>query len=166
MQLDEKVHVQIIIKAGVPEALVLDTKSRCGSQLAGLRAQSWDQTLINLVAHCIRYLDQIPKLRERKDALKHKNIQLIFLVFKYLFQVVKAFIVLNPDQKSNDQEQLKKEIQEHVKRATAPYKYPRKVGILIMNNICLVFWKFSAVYFFHFNEHSPQTCYTKYSKLN
>ncbi|XP_054549790.1 acyl-coenzyme A synthetase ACSM3, mitochondrial [Talpa occidentalis] len=42
-------------------------------------------------------------------------------------EVVKAFIVLNPDYKSHDQQQLKKEIQEHVKKTTAPYKYPRKV---------------------------------------
>ncbi|XP_060261781.1 acyl-coenzyme A synthetase ACSM3, mitochondrial isoform X3 [Ovis aries] len=81
-------------------------------------------------------------------------------------EVVKAFIVLNPDYKSHDQEQLKKEIQEHVKRNTAPYKYPRKVGTLIKNNISLVFWKFSAVYFFHFNEHSLEMCYTKHFKLN
>ncbi|MXQ90026.1 hypothetical protein E5288_WYG013952 [Bos mutus] len=45
-------------------------------------------------------------------------------------EVVKAFIVLNPDYKSHDQEQLKKEIQEHVKRNTAPYKYPRKVEFI------------------------------------
>ncbi|XP_034844003.1 acyl-coenzyme A synthetase ACSM3, mitochondrial isoform X2 [Mirounga leonina] len=42
-------------------------------------------------------------------------------------EVVKAFIVLTPEYKSHDQEQLKKEIQEHVKKTTAPYKYPRKV---------------------------------------
>ncbi|XP_074179219.1 acyl-coenzyme A synthetase ACSM3, mitochondrial isoform X1 [Rhinolophus sinicus] len=42
-------------------------------------------------------------------------------------EVVKAFIVLNPDYKLHDQERLKKEIQEHVKKTTAPYKYPRKV---------------------------------------
>ncbi|XP_022356115.1 acyl-coenzyme A synthetase ACSM3, mitochondrial [Enhydra lutris kenyoni] len=42
-------------------------------------------------------------------------------------EVVKAFIVLAPDYMSHDQEQLKKEIQEHVKKTTAPYKYPRKV---------------------------------------
>uniref|UniRef100_A0ABI7Z0Z7 medium-chain acyl-CoA ligase n=1 Tax=Felis catus TaxID=9685 RepID=A0ABI7Z0Z7_FELCA len=41
-------------------------------------------------------------------------------------EVVKAFIVLSHDYKSHDQEQLKKEIQEHVKKITAPYKYPRK----------------------------------------
>uniref|UniRef100_A0A8D1E0Y9 medium-chain acyl-CoA ligase n=1 Tax=Sus scrofa TaxID=9823 RepID=A0A8D1E0Y9_PIG len=45
-------------------------------------------------------------------------------------EVVKAFIVLNPDYKSHDQEQLKKEIQEHVKRTTAPYKYPRKIEFI------------------------------------
>ncbi|XP_057551538.1 acyl-coenzyme A synthetase ACSM3, mitochondrial isoform X2 [Hippopotamus amphibius kiboko] len=45
-------------------------------------------------------------------------------------EVVKAFIVLNSDYKSHDQEQLKKEIQEHVKRTTAPYKYPRKVEFI------------------------------------
>lgn len=57
----------------------------------------------------------------------------------FFFQVVKAFIVLSHDYKSHDQEQLKKEIQEHVKKITAPYKYPRKVSILIMMTICLVF---------------------------
>ncbi|ERE80005.1 acyl-coenzyme A synthetase ACSM3, mitochondrial [Cricetulus griseus] len=45
-------------------------------------------------------------------------------------EVVKAFIVLNAEYKSHDQEQLKKEIQEHVKRTTAPYKYPRKVEFI------------------------------------
>uniref|UniRef100_A0A8C3W299 medium-chain acyl-CoA ligase n=1 Tax=Catagonus wagneri TaxID=51154 RepID=A0A8C3W299_9CETA len=45
-------------------------------------------------------------------------------------EVVKAFIVLNPDYQSHDQEQLKKEIQEHVKRTTAPYKYPRKIEFI------------------------------------
>ncbi|XP_012866607.1 PREDICTED: acyl-coenzyme A synthetase ACSM3, mitochondrial [Dipodomys ordii] len=45
-------------------------------------------------------------------------------------EVVKAFIVLNPDYKSQDQEQLKVEIQEHVKKTTAPYKYPRKIEFI------------------------------------
>ncbi|XP_019285854.1 acyl-coenzyme A synthetase ACSM3, mitochondrial isoform X3 [Panthera pardus] len=45
-------------------------------------------------------------------------------------EVVKAFIVLSHDYKSHDQEQLKKEIQEHVKKITAPYKYPRKVEFI------------------------------------
>ena len=38
-------------------------------------------------------------------------------------QVVKATIVLARSYKPS--EQLKKELQEHVKRVTAPYKYPR-----------------------------------------
>lgn len=42
-------------------------------------------------------------------------------------EVVKAFIVLNPEFLSHDREQLIKELQHHVKSVTAPYKYPRKV---------------------------------------
>ncbi|XP_006758721.1 PREDICTED: acyl-coenzyme A synthetase ACSM1, mitochondrial, partial [Myotis davidii] len=42
-------------------------------------------------------------------------------------QVVKAFIVLTPEFLSHDPDQLAKELQEHVKAVTAPYKYPRKV---------------------------------------
>ncbi|XP_078009006.1 acyl-coenzyme A synthetase ACSM3, mitochondrial isoform X3 [Phascolarctos cinereus] len=42
-------------------------------------------------------------------------------------EVVKAFVVLKPDYKSHDPEKIKNELQEHVKRMTAPYKYPRKV---------------------------------------
>ncbi|XP_014398435.1 PREDICTED: acyl-coenzyme A synthetase ACSM1, mitochondrial [Myotis brandtii] len=42
-------------------------------------------------------------------------------------QVVKAFIVLTPQFLSHDPDQLTKELQEHVKAVTAPYKYPRKV---------------------------------------
>lgn len=55
-------------------------------------------------------------------------------------EVVKAFIVLNPDYKSHDQEQLKKEIQEHVKKTTAPYKYPRKVGVPGTSDVSPVLW--------------------------
>ncbi|XP_055467517.1 acyl-coenzyme A synthetase ACSM1, mitochondrial-like [Psammomys obesus] len=44
-----------------------------------------------------------------------------------ILQVVKAFIVLTPEFLSHDQEQLTKELQQHVKSVTAPYKYPRKV---------------------------------------
>ncbi len=40
-------------------------------------------------------------------------------------QVVKATIILAPDYKSRAGEELVKEIQEHVKNVTAPYKYPR-----------------------------------------
>lgn len=42
-------------------------------------------------------------------------------------EVVKAFIVLNPEFQSHNADQLTKELQEHVKSVTAPYKYPRKV---------------------------------------
>ncbi|XP_068952166.1 acyl-coenzyme A synthetase ACSM3, mitochondrial [Petaurus breviceps papuanus] len=42
-------------------------------------------------------------------------------------EVVKAFVVLKPDYKSHDPEKIKNELQEHAKRTTAPYKYPRKV---------------------------------------
>jgi acyl-coenzyme A synthetase/AMP-(fatty) acid ligase len=40
-------------------------------------------------------------------------------------EVVKAFVVLAPGYVASDQ--LKKEVQEHVKRVTAPYKYPRRI---------------------------------------
>ena len=43
-------------------------------------------------------------------------------------QVVKAFIVLTPNFLSHDKDQLTKELQQHVKSMTAPYKYPRKVS--------------------------------------
>uniref|UniRef100_A0A3P8Y3G9 medium-chain acyl-CoA ligase n=1 Tax=Esox lucius TaxID=8010 RepID=A0A3P8Y3G9_ESOLU len=42
-------------------------------------------------------------------------------------EVVKAFVVLTPEYKSQDQDQLVKKLQTHVKEVTAPYKYPRKI---------------------------------------
>uniref|UniRef100_UPI003AAC4940 acyl-coenzyme A synthetase ACSM3, mitochondrial n=1 Tax=Centroberyx gerrardi TaxID=166262 RepID=UPI003AAC4940 len=42
-------------------------------------------------------------------------------------EVVKAFVVLTAEYRSHDKEQLVKDLQTHVKRMTAPYKYPRKV---------------------------------------
>ncbi|CAK6445078.1 unnamed protein product [Pipistrellus nathusii] len=42
-------------------------------------------------------------------------------------EVVKAFVVLSAPFKSSDPKQLTRELQEHVKNVTAPYKYPRKV---------------------------------------
>ncbi len=39
--------------------------------------------------------------------------------------VVKAFVVLKPENQSNDE--MKKALQEHVKRNIAPYKYPREI---------------------------------------
>ncbi len=43
-------------------------------------------------------------------------------------QVVKAYIVLTKDKQPS--EELKKEIQDYVKKNTAPYKYPRKIDFL------------------------------------
>lgn len=43
-------------------------------------------------------------------------------------QVVKAFVVLSPTFSSTDLESLTCDLQEHVKKTTAPYKYPRKVN--------------------------------------
>ncbi|MBW7835652.1 MAG: AMP-binding protein [Sphingomonadales bacterium] len=40
-------------------------------------------------------------------------------------EVVKAFVILAPGYKGSDE--LVKELQEHVKSVTAPYKYPRKI---------------------------------------
>uniref|UniRef100_L7LYK6 medium-chain acyl-CoA ligase n=1 Tax=Rhipicephalus pulchellus TaxID=72859 RepID=L7LYK6_RHIPC len=42
-------------------------------------------------------------------------------------EVVKAFVVLHPDYKSQDIKCLTEELQQYVKGHTAPYKYPRKV---------------------------------------
>ncbi|XP_019350195.1 acyl-coenzyme A synthetase ACSM4, mitochondrial-like [Alligator mississippiensis] len=42
-------------------------------------------------------------------------------------EVVKAFVVLSPAFTSCDLESLTFELQEHVKKVTAPYKYPRKM---------------------------------------
>ncbi|XP_072733847.1 acyl-coenzyme A synthetase ACSM3, mitochondrial-like isoform X3 [Ciconia boyciana] len=42
-------------------------------------------------------------------------------------EVVKAFVVLTSDYASHDPEKMMKELQDHVKKVTAPYKYPRKM---------------------------------------
>ncbi|KAM8798652.1 acyl-coenzyme A synthetase ACSM4, mitochondrial-like [Eudromia elegans] len=42
-------------------------------------------------------------------------------------EIVKAFVVLSSDFTCDDLESLARELQEHVKKTTAPYKYPRKV---------------------------------------
>ena len=44
-------------------------------------------------------------------------------------QVVKATIILAPEYRPGTDE-LKTEIQEHVKRVTAPYKYPRIIDFV------------------------------------
>ena len=43
-------------------------------------------------------------------------------------EVVKAFIILAPGYEGSDD--LKKEIQDHVKKVTAPYKYPRRIDFV------------------------------------
>ena len=43
-------------------------------------------------------------------------------------EVVKAFVVLAPGYSAS--EDLKRELQEHVKRVTAPYKYPRRIDFV------------------------------------
>lgn len=47
---------------------------------------------------------------------------------------MKAFIVLSPTYSSQDPEKLTRELQEHVKRVTAPYKYPRKVNMGVLGH--------------------------------
>ena len=42
-------------------------------------------------------------------------------------RVVKATIVLSKDYKARAGEELIKELQHHVKKVTAPYKYPRVI---------------------------------------
>ncbi|XP_062999600.1 acyl-coenzyme A synthetase ACSM4, mitochondrial-like [Elgaria multicarinata webbii] len=42
-------------------------------------------------------------------------------------EVVKAFVVLSPDYALQNKEKLTLELQEYVKKVTAPYKYPRKM---------------------------------------
>ncbi|KAL0617681.1 Acyl-coenzyme A synthetase ACSM2A, mitochondrial [Plecturocebus cupreus] len=46
-------------------------------------------------------------------------------------EVVKAFVVLASPFLSHDPEQLTKELQQHVKSVTAPYKYPRKIEFVL-----------------------------------
>ena len=43
-------------------------------------------------------------------------------------EVVKAFVVLAPGHAASDE--LKQELQDHVKRVTAPYKYPRRIDFI------------------------------------
>jgi hypothetical protein len=46
-------------------------------------------------------------------------------------------VVLAPEFLSHDQDQLTKELQQHVKSVTAPYKYPRKVRPLDSHVPCI-----------------------------
>ncbi len=45
-------------------------------------------------------------------------------------QVIKATVVLSDNYKNCNQEEMKIDIQEYVKKTTAPYKYPRIVEIV------------------------------------
>ena len=60
------------------------------------------------------------------SALKNGWSQITFV--DLTLQVVKAFVVLSPTFSSHDLESLTCDLQEHVKKTTAPYKYPRKVN--------------------------------------
>ncbi len=70
---------------------------------------------------------------EVEDALvKHSSVQECAVVAspdEVRGSVVKAFIILKPGEDSSD-EALKKELQDHVKELTAPYKYPRKIEFI------------------------------------
>ena len=45
-------------------------------------------------------------------------------------QVIKATVVVADEYKNTDKDELIKDIQEYVKKTTAPYKYPRIVEIV------------------------------------
>jgi medium-chain acyl-CoA synthetase len=53
-------------------------------------------------------------------------------------EIVKAFIVLSDEYRGHpDKPALIREIQEHVKRSAAPYKYPREVSLWPDRNLGL-----------------------------
>jgi acetyl-CoA synthetase len=68
---------------------------------------------------------------EVEDALiKHKTVRECAVVAspdEVRGQVVKAYVVLREHMDVQDEHVLIKELQEHVKKLTAPYKYPRKI---------------------------------------
>lgn len=45
-------------------------------------------------------------------------------------EIVKAFVIRTEKYKTRDEGELRKELQEHVKSTTAPYKYPRKIDFV------------------------------------
>ena len=68
--------------------------------------------------------------------LMHHNTPVTSLKCHDLFQIVKAFVVLRADAADPERpEELVKELQDHVKTITAPYKYPRKVRQLRKDGI-------------------------------
>ena len=71
---------------------------------------------------------------EVEDALnKHEAVQECAVVAapdEIRGSIVKAFVVLKEGFDTQEQVQLTKELQEHVKTLTAPYKYPRQIAYL------------------------------------
>ncbi|KOS66855.1 acyl--CoA ligase [Lysinibacillus contaminans] len=71
---------------------------------------------------------------EVEDALnKHEAVQECAVVAapdEIRGSIVKAYVVLKAGFETRDPEQLTKELQEHVKTLTAPYKYPRQIAYL------------------------------------
>ncbi|KAG8145610.1 hypothetical protein E2320_012120 [Naja naja] len=64
-------------------------------------------------------------------------------------EVVKAFVVLSTDYATHNKEKLTMELQEHVKKTTAPYKYPRKAMIFSKSNDKIsLLWKPSHSLYF------------------
>lgn len=67
---------------------------------------------------------------DRERGSVNSSIIVLTVVSIQLFppsQIIKAFVVLSPGYEGNDQ--LKSELQAHVRNVTAPYKYPRKVSV-------------------------------------
>ncbi|WP_286924427.1 MULTISPECIES: acyl-CoA synthetase MbcS [Lysinibacillus] len=68
---------------------------------------------------------------EVEDALnKHEAVQECAVVAapdEIRGHIVKAFVILREAFRDRDEEELTKELQEHVKALTAPYKYPRSI---------------------------------------
>ncbi|EAW66824.1 hCG1820937, isoform CRA_a, partial [Homo sapiens] len=73
---------------------------------------------------------QCPASWRRGECCRRIRTTRPFCFFNCYLEVVKAFIVLTPAYSSHDPEALTRELQEHVKRVTAPYKYPRKVAFV------------------------------------
>ena len=54
---------------------------------------------------------------------------------------MKAVVIRSPDYIDKDEDELIKELQDHVKAHTAPYKYPRKVrniGLFTCSSIVVI----------------------------
>ncbi|RSL30814.1 acyl--CoA ligase [Salibacterium salarium] len=71
---------------------------------------------------------------EVEDALNHheavKECAVVASPDEIRGNVVKAFVVLKEKPVPNEEESLKKELQDHTKALTAPYKYPRRIQFI------------------------------------